>query len=136
MLMELLAGASAAAFFPVLGYVWLGAGAVWLIPTICILLIAACAAGWMEPSGRRVWIHPLVIMSPELASLVCGLLICPAIMGPKGEECAWLLVFLVLAMLCVPVLMGLSYIAFYIGRWARRPIVAGNSGEDVRSVSP
>jgi hypothetical protein len=120
MLMDLLAGASAAAFFPVLG--WLGAGGMWAIPAPCILLIAACAAGWMEPSGRSVWIHTLVIMSPELVALACATLICEATAGPLRFECAWLVIFLALALLFTLALVGLSFAAFLIRRWATRAI--------------
>lgn len=131
-LMDLLAGVSAAVFFPVLG--WLGAGDVWAIPAPCILLVAACAAGWMEPSGRRVWTHPLVMMSPELVVLVCAAVVCPAIAGPRGEECAWFVVALFVAVPFTLVMVGLSLAAFFIRRLATRLIATRSSGDNARSL--
>jgi hypothetical protein len=115
MLIDLLTGASAAAFVAV----WLRAGGAWAIPAVCILLIAACAAGWLESSVRSVWTDPFVIMSPALVTLACGaLILCPALAGPRGFECAWLFILLVAAVLFTFVLAGLTFATFFIRRWA------------------
>lgn len=131
--MDLLAGASAAAFV----IAWLSAGGVWAIPAICIVLVAAGAAGWMEPSRGSVWVHPFVIMSPVLVMLLCdALILCPAMAGPRGFECVWLFILLVAAALFTLPLVGLSFVAFLIRRWARPPIAAGNSVSDAQCISP
>lgn len=110
MLIDLLAGLSAAALVAALG--WLGAGSAWAIPALCVLLIAAGAGGYREPSARRVWIHPLVIMSPALVAATCAALTC------RGFECGGVAGLVAGAVLFTLVLVGLSYAAFYARRRA------------------
>jgi hypothetical protein len=83
---------------------------VWLIGVIGALLFASVMAGYLEPSAKKVWIHPLVIMSPELIALPVALLAC------HGHGCVGVIAFLTLANLVTLVLVGLSFAAFYIRR--------------------
>jgi hypothetical protein len=85
-----------------------------LIAVLGGLLLAAGAGGYLEPSAKRVWIHPLVIMSPELIALAFALLTC------HGFECEGMVGFLIVASLFTLVLVGLAFAAFYVRRWVTR----------------
>ena len=53
----------------------------WLIVIPCIVLIAAILVGYFEPFAKRVWIHALLLMLPELVALPVAILTC------KGHGC-------------------------------------------------
>ena len=87
----------------------------WLVVILGGLLLAAVLAGYREPFARRVWIHPLVIMSPVLIALPVALLTC------RGFECGGIIGFLMAASLFTLVLLGGAFVAFYVGRRITRP---------------
>src|SRR6476660_9928952 len=62
-----------------------------LIAALGVVLLGAAVAGYLEPSAKRVWIHPLLIMSPELIALPVALLTC------HGFECGGIIGFLIFA---------------------------------------
>lgn len=78
------------------------------------VLFAAAVAGYLEPSARRVWIHPLLMMSPEIVALPFALLTC------HGFECGGVIGFLIFANLFTLGLVGLSFAVFYVRRWTAR----------------
>ncbi|HLY63616.1 MAG TPA: hypothetical protein VKV95_22990 [Terriglobia bacterium] len=86
----------------------------WLFVIFGGLLLAAGFAGYLEPAAKRVWIHPLVIMSPEIIVLPVAFLTC------HGFECAGFIAFLMVSSLFALVLMVMSYIVFYVRRWIIR----------------
>ena len=86
-----------------------GSGA-WFVGAVSVLLLAAGVAGYLEQSAKRVWIHPLVIMAPELIALPVAILTC------RGHGCVGGIVFLILVNLFALLLVGLSYAVFYIRR--------------------
>ena len=73
-------------------------------------LIAVGVMACLEPSAKMVWIHPLVIMLPELIALPVAILTC------RGHGCVGGIVMLILANLITILLVGLSYAVFYIRR--------------------
>jgi hypothetical protein len=77
-----------------------------LILTCTLLLLVAAVAGFCEPSLKRVWIHALLIMSPELVALPVVSLACP------GFECAGAIAFLMLASLFAVGLIPVSFLGF------------------------
>jgi hypothetical protein len=84
--------------------------AAWLIGVIGALLFAAGMAGYLEPSAKKVWIHPLVIMWPELIALPV------AFLGCHGHGCAGVISFLNAANMFTLLLLGLSFAVFYVRR--------------------
>ena len=112
LLADLLVGLAAAAGFIVASHHEPGVEA---LAVVLILVAAAGLAGHLEPSAKRVWIHPLVIMSPELLVLPVAVLTC------KGFECAGLIAFLTVASLFAFVLIGVSFAAFFVRRWMSPP---------------
>jgi len=64
----------------------------------------------LEQSAKKVWIHPLVMMSPEVIALPAALLSC------HGHGCAGVIAVLILANLFTLVLLGLSFAVFYVRR--------------------
>jgi hypothetical protein len=93
-----------------------GSGA-WLVGAISGLVLAAGVAGYLEQSAKKVWIHPLVMMSPEVIALPAALL------GCHGHGCAGVIAVLILANLFALVLLGLSFAVFYV----RRRLVSGGA---------
>jgi hypothetical protein len=81
-----------------------------LIGIIGALLFAAGLAGYREPSAKHLWIHPLVMMSPELIALPV------AALGCHGHGCAGVIAFLIATNLFTLVLLGLSFAVFYVRR--------------------
>src|SRR5258708_36862557 len=79
-----------------------GSGA-WLVGAISALLLAAGVAGYLEQSAKKVWIHPLVIMAPEVIALPVALLTC------RGHGCTGMIAILIIANLFTLVLLGLSF---------------------------
>jgi len=73
-------------------------------------LLAVGVMAYLEPSAKKVWIHPLVIMLPELIVLPAVVLTC------RGHGCAGMFVFLILVYLCTLLLVGLSFGIFYVKR--------------------
>jgi len=73
-------------------------------------LIAVGVMACLEPSAKMVWIHPLVIMLPELIALPVAILTC------RGHGCVGGIVMLILVNLITLLLVGLSYAVFYIRR--------------------
>ena len=96
-----------------------GSGA-WFVGAICVLLLAVGVAGYLEQSAKRVWIHPLVIMAPELIALPVVFLSC------QGHGCAGVIAILILANLFTLVLLGLSFAVFYV----RRRLVRSGGARD------
>src|SRR5260370_41424868 len=86
----------------------------WFIETIGGLLLWVVAAACLEPSAKMVWVHPLLIMLPELVALPAISLTC------HGFECAGIIAFLVLASVSSILLVGISFAVFYIRRWIMR----------------
>ena len=84
------------------------------IAALGAVLLAAAVAGYLEPSAKRVWIHPLLIMSPEIIALPLALLTC------HGFECGGVIGFLIFANLFTLGLVGLSFAVFYVRRWITR----------------
>jgi len=80
-------------------------GAIFFAPLGAVLL-AAAVAGYLEPSEKRVWIHPLLIMSPEVIALPLAFLTC------HGFECGGMIGFLIFANLFTLGLVGLSFSVF------------------------
>jgi hypothetical protein len=74
----------------------------WLIAALVALLLAAGAAGYLEPSAKRIWIHPLLIMSPEFIALPIFIFTC------HGFECGGMSGILIFAGLFALVLVALS----------------------------
>ena len=79
-----------------------------LISTCALLLVLAAAAGFCEPSLKRVWIHALLIMSPELIAFPVVSLSC------RGFECAGAIAFLMLASFFAVGLIPASFLGFAI----------------------
>jgi len=77
-------------------------------------LIAVGVMACLEPSAKMVWIHPLVIMLPELIALPVAILTC------RGHGCVGGIVMLILVNLFTLVLVGLSYAVFYVRRRTAR----------------
>jgi hypothetical protein len=73
-------------------------------------LLAVGVMAYLEPAAKKAWIHPLVILSPELIVLPAGALTC------RGHGCAGMFVFAILAYLLALLLVGLSYAVLYIKR--------------------
>ena len=84
------------------------------IAALGAVLLAAALAGYLEPSAKRVWIHPLLIMSPEIIALPLALLAC------HGFECGGMIGFLIFANLFTLGLVGLSFAVFYVRRCITR----------------
>lgn len=82
----------------------------WLIAIPISVLIAAVLAGYFEPSARRVWIHALLLILPELVALPVAILTC------KGHGCAAIVALLAIAVVSTFVLIAVSYAAFFIRR--------------------
>jgi hypothetical protein len=80
------------------------------IGALGVQLLAVGVMAYLEPSTKKVWIHPLVIMSPELIVLPAGALTC------RGHGCAGMFVVAILAYLFAFLLVGLSYAVLYIRR--------------------
>jgi hypothetical protein len=78
------------------------------IGALVVQFLAVGVAAYLEPSAKKVWIHPLAILSPELIALPAGVLLC------KGHGCAGMFVFAVLAYFVALLMVGLSYAVFYI----------------------
>jgi hypothetical protein len=87
----------------------------WLIAIGIGLIVAAAVSGYLEPSGKTVWIHAPIIMAPELIALPFAFATC------RGFECAGITAFLFMAGLFTLVLVGISYCAFFIRRRITRP---------------
>jgi len=85
-----------------------------LIAVLGAVLLATAVSGYMEPSAKRVWIHPLLIMSPEIIALPFALLTC------RGFECGGMIGFLIFANLFTLGLVVLSFAVFYARRWIAR----------------
>jgi hypothetical protein len=73
-------------------------------------LIAVGVMACLETSAKMVWIHPLVIMLPELIALPVAILTC------RGHGCVGGIVMLILVNLFTLLLVGLSYAVFYVRR--------------------
>ena len=86
-----------------------------LVAVPIILIGTASGAGYFEPFAKRVWIHALVMMCIELIALPCMLLTC------HSFECGGMIAALVIENLAIPVLVGLSYAAFFMRRRIDRP---------------
>jgi hypothetical protein len=54
-------------------------------------ILAAILAGYFEPFAKRVWIHALLLLLPELVALPVAILTC------KGHGCVASIVFLAVA---------------------------------------
>jgi len=80
------------------------------------LLLVAGLAGYLEPSAKKVWLHPILIMWPELMVLPAAVLTC------HGFECGGVIAFLVLAGFFTVVLMGVSFAAFLARRKTPRRV--------------
>jgi hypothetical protein len=107
---DVLVGVAAVAGFVFASRNGNAAGAI-LLATVCVgLLISAGIAGYWEPSPKWVWLHPLLIMSPELIALPVVLLTC------KGFECGGLIGFLIMASLFTAVLIVFSVVGFLFRR--------------------
>jgi hypothetical protein len=78
------------------------------IAALGVVLLAAAVAGYLEPSSKRVWIHSLLIMAPEIIALPIAILTC------HGFECGGMIGFLILANLFTLGLVGLSFAVFYV----------------------
>lgn len=92
-------------------------GAAWILIFACLVLVlVAVLAGYHEPSAKRVWIHPSVIMSLELIALPAAYFTC------RGFECAGVIAFLILASFFVGILIVFSYIGFAL----KRRVLAGS----------
>ena len=89
----------------------------WLFAIPCSVLIAAILAGYFEPFAKRVWIHALLLMLPELVALPVVVLTC------KGHGCVASIVFLAVAIPSTFVLIAVSYAAFFIRRKRASTIV-------------
>lgn len=85
-----------------------------LIVAFGAVFLAAAVAAWMEPSAKRVFIHPVLIMLPELIALPAAALTC------HGFECGGIIAFLILAGLFTFILVGVSFATFYLKRWFLR----------------
>jgi hypothetical protein len=85
------------------------------IAALGTVVLAAVVAGYLEPSAKWVWIHPLLIMAPELIALPIAFFTC------RGFECGGVIGFLIFASLFTIVLEGLSFAAFYVTRRVTRP---------------
>ena len=66
------------------------------------VVLAAVVAGYLERSAKWAWIHPLLIMAPELIALPAAFFTC------HGFECGGVIGFLIFASLFTIVLEGLS----------------------------
>src|SRR5258708_23626465 len=84
-----------------------GSGA-WLVGAISALVLAVGVAGYLEQSAKRVWIHPILMMSPEGIALPVALLSC------HGHGCAGMIAVLILAHLFTLVLLVLSFAVLYL----------------------
>jgi hypothetical protein len=84
------------------------------IAILCAVLLAVAVAGYLEPSAKRVWIHPLLIMWPEIIALPVAVLTC------RGFECGGMIGFLIFVNLFTLGLVGLSFAVFYVRRWITR----------------
>jgi hypothetical protein len=80
------------------------------IAALVVQFLAVGVAAYLEDSAKKVWIHPLVILLPELIALPAGVLLC------KGHGCAGMFVFAVLAYFVALLMVGLSYAVFHIRR--------------------
>lgn len=105
-LADFLAGISVAGLVVILGKLNVSKG--WAIAVLCVLPLAAAIASSRECLAKRVWIHPLVIMTPALMAVIAGLLTC------RGFECGGAVGFLAFVILFTFVLVGLSFAVFYI----------------------
>jgi len=107
MLADVLAGVLA-----IVGFVFAShtPNGVWFIAIFSAVFLASGAAGYMETSAKRVWIHAPLIMSPELIALPIVLLTC------HGFECAGFIGFAVFASLFTLILVPVSLAGFYIRR--------------------
>jgi hypothetical protein len=81
-----------------------------VIALLAAQLIAVGVMACLEPSAKMVWIHPLVIMLPELIALPVAILTC------RGHGCVGGIVMLILVNLFTLLLVGLSYAVFYVRR--------------------
>jgi hypothetical protein len=79
-----------------------------LLITGVLLLIFAVIAGFCEPFLKRVWVHALLIMSPELIALPVVSLSC------RGFECAGGIAFLMMASLFTVGLIAFSFVGFAV----------------------
>ena len=77
-----------------------------LLITCILLLILAAIAGFCEPFLKRVWIHAVLIMSPELIALPVVSLSC------RGFECAGGIAFLMMASFFTIGLIAFSFLGF------------------------
>jgi len=89
----------------------------WLIAIPCSVSIAAILAGYFEPVAKRVWIHALLLLLPELVALPVAVLTC------KGHGCVASIVLLAVAIPSTLVLIAISYAAFFIRRRPASSIV-------------
>ena len=88
---------------------------VWLLISACVVLVAvAVLAGYYEPSVKRVWMHPLLIMSLELIALPAAYFTC------KGFECGGVIGFLIMTSFFACLLIVFSYVGFAFKRRASR----------------
>ena len=88
--------------------------ALLLIATCVFLVMVAVLAGYCEPSAKRVWIHPSLIMSLELIALPAAYFTC------KGFECGGVIGFLIMTSLFACLLIVFSHIGFAFKRRASR----------------
>jgi hypothetical protein len=79
-----------------------------LLITCILLLVLAAIAGFCEPFLKRVWIHAVLIMSPELIALPVVSLSC------RGFECAGAIVFLMAASFFTVGLIAFSFVGFTV----------------------
>ena len=87
-----------------------GANGALVIAVLAAQLIAVGVMACLETSAKMVWIHPLVIMLPELIALPVAILTC------RGHGCIGGFVMLILVNLFTLLLVGLSYAVFYVRR--------------------
>jgi hypothetical protein len=86
------------------------ANGTWLILVLGAVFLAICLAAFFESSAKRVWIHPLLIMSPEIVAFPIVFLTC------RGFECGGIIGFLAFASAFDLILIGISYAVFYTKR--------------------
>jgi hypothetical protein len=96
------------------GFVAASHGSTPLFFATCgLLVVAAGTAGYFEPVAKRVWIHAVLQMWPELVALPFALATC------RGFECGGFIAFLAMACASTVVLIVVSFVGFALRRITR-----------------
>lgn len=94
-----------------------------LIPaaaSVGLLLVGAAVAGYREPSLALVWVHAPILLALELPLAPIMLLTVPV--GFEGS--GYRILAMAVILFNVP-LLALSFVGFFLRRWARRRAVVG-----------